>query len=194
MRNEHAFRPTRWDRLEGRVVPSAAVAAADPGVSATSASTPVRRLDAGALQAHDLALALADSGGASNIVFFGDSITARWNNASFPGLPVWESSIAPFGAADFGVDGDRTQNLIWRLQNGELDGKPRVAVVLIGTNNLSNTLGVNSPDDTADGIATVVRTIRDFSPDTRVLLLGLLPRSSPGDPIRDEIEQVNARI
>ena len=128
------------------------------------------------------------------MVFFGDSITARWDSVSFPGLPVWNAEIAPLSAVDFGVDGDRTQNLIWRLENGELDGKPKVAVVLIGTNNLINSDGDESPDETAAGITAVVQTIQSVSPQTKILLLGLLPRSTPDDPVRGEIQQVNSLI
>ena len=196
MSKPYTFRPTGWDLLEDRIVLSSSLLqAAD--VSTTGpldATTSTQRLDGGAVEAHAAAVAQADSGGASNIVFFGDSVFARWDNAAFPGLPVWNASIAPLSAADFGVDGDRTQNLIWRLQNGELDGQPRVAVVMVGTNNLLNAQGDETAEETAAGITAVVQTIRTLSPQTRVLLLGLLPRSTPRDPVRSEIEQVNAQI
>src|SRR5258707_694668 len=74
----------------------------------------------------------------ANVVFLGDSITFGWGDAAHPyvGTSTWDEQIAPLKAQNFGVPGDQTQNLVWRLQNGELAGQPKVAVVLIGTNNL----------------------------------------------------------
>jgi lysophospholipase L1-like esterase len=199
------YRPFTWEVLEDRLVLSSASAgvtaasllqpADTPILGTSAATTPSQRLDAGAVLAHEQSVALADSGGASNVVFFGDSITQRWDNPGFPGLPVWNSEIAPLGAVDFGLDGDRTQNLLWRLTNGELDGQPRVAVVEIGTNNLIFTGQNESPQETAAGINAVVQTIHAVSPTTKVLLLGLLPRAEdPSDPVRAEIQQVNSMI
>ncbi len=208
MKKPRACRPLDWDWLEDRLVlsPGAGVTAtvstasalqpADLSILGTSAATtPTQRTDTAAVQAHAAAVALADSGGASGVVFFGDSITARWDEPGYPGLPVWNAEIAPLGAVDFGVDGDETQNLIWRLANGELDGTPKVAVVEIGTNNLLYEGQNETPDETADGITAVVDTIQALSPNTKILLLGILPRSeSPSDPVRAEIQQVNSII
>jgi lysophospholipase L1-like esterase len=200
------YRPLTWELLEDRAVLStggiAGVTAASmlqppdiPILGTSAATTPTQRLDPAAVQAHTAAVALADSGGASGVVFFGDSISARWDEPGFPGLSVWNSEIAPLGAVDFGIDGDRTQNLIWRLTNGELAGQPKVAVVEIGTNNLIFTGQNESPGETAAGINAVVQTIHAVSPNTRILLLGILPRGeSPSDPVRAEIQQVNSMI
>ena len=134
MKKRRACRPLACDSLEERLVPSfggsadttGAVQPADQSIVGTEPSTtPAQRTDAAAVQAHAAAVSLADSGGASGVVFFGDSITARWDEPGYPGLPVWNSEIAPLGAVDFGLDGDLTQDLIWRLENGELDGAPR---------------------------------------------------------------------
>jgi lysophospholipase L1-like esterase len=141
----------------------------------SAATTPTQRLDPAAVQAHTQAVALANSGGASGVVFFGDSITARLDEPGFPGLSVWNSQIAPLGAVEFGLDGDRTQNLIWRLANGELAGQPKVAVIEIGTNSLINSDQNESPEETASGINAVVQTIHAVSPNTKILLLGILP-------------------
>src|SRR5262249_46638177 len=141
------------------------------------------------------AVALAGSGQASGVVFFGDSITARWAAPGFPGVSVWNSAIAPLGAVDFGVDGDRTQNLIWRMANGELDGQPKVAGGELGSNNLFVQAQNETPQETAGGISAVVQTIQAVSPNTKILLLGILPRGeSPSDPARAEIQQVNSII
>jgi lysophospholipase L1-like esterase len=158
----------------------------------TPAIMPNQRLDPAAVALHTSDLAQANSG-ASNVVFFGDSITEWFANGA--GAPVWNSEIAPLGAADFGLSGDRTLDLLWRLLNGELKGQPRVAVVLIGTNNLVFSDHDETPGETAEGIKAVIQTIRTLSPRTKILLLGLLPRGQSGnDPLRAEIEQVNAMI
>lgn len=120
------------------------------------------------------------------ITFIGDSLTAFWLTQ---GQETWAESLLPLRSRNFGISGDATQLLQWRLQNGELEGVPsKVAVVLVGTNNLTT----SSPTQTAQGIVAVVETIRELSPTTQVLLLGLLPRgASPMDPYRAAIDHVN---
>ena len=72
--------------------------------------------------------------GGIDVIFTGDSITFQWRNV---GKAVWDKYYAPMKAANFGHSGDRTQHLLWRLQNGECDGPaPKVVVLMIGTNNL----------------------------------------------------------
>src|SRR5204863_676117 len=79
----------------------------------------------------------------------------------------------PLKSANFGIGGDRTEHVLWRLQNGELDGiQPKVVVLMIGTNNT----GANSAEDIADGIKAIVKTIREKSKDSKVLLLAVFPR------------------
>lgn len=98
------------------------------------------------------------------IVFFGDSITQWW-----PWREFKDRYTQKQGAVNFGIGGDQVQNLLWRVENGEMDGiSPRVAVVLIGTNNL----GSNSPEQIAAGITKVVEAIHQKSKTTKVLLLG----------------------
>jgi N-acetylglucosamine-6-sulfatase len=175
--------------LEVRTLPSRAVDLAGLGPD-----VPVERTDpyAAARQAENLAQ-VAD--GNDSVVFLGDSITDKFDNPMFPGngSAVWAAKLAPMGAADFGVGGDTTNDLLWRVQNGELAGQPRVAVVEIGTNNLG-LLG-QSPGQTAAGIAAVVSAVRQVSPDTQVLVLGILPRGTGADdPLAVEARQVNALI
>jgi lysophospholipase L1-like esterase len=159
-----------------------------PFLNTSPTTTPLQRTNAEAVSAHAAALAAVAAGKASGVVFFGDSITAAWAWSGF-GKTSWDASLAPLGAVDFGVGSDQTQNLLWRLLNGELGGHPKVAVVMIGTNNLGY-----GPQQTAAGITAVVKTIRSVSPGTRVLLLGILPRSTPDDPYRSEIAQINGQI
>jgi lysophospholipase L1-like esterase len=170
-------------------VPPLVPLAERPTPLAAIATTPHPRSDPYAVLRHEQDVARAATG-RDQVVFFGDSITELWGDSGRdlgPATAVWDQEIAPFGAANFGVIGDQTQDLLWRLEGGELAGRPKVAVVLIGTNDTSSL----SPDQTAAGIAAVVRTIRQLSPTTKVLLMGLFPR-------RDEptatIARVNALI
>ena len=120
-----------------------------------------------------------------NLVFFGDSITQWWPGADF------KNRYGALGAVDFGIGGDKTQNVLWRIQNGEMDGiTPRVAVVLIGTNNL----GSASSEKIAQGITIVVQAIRAKSPTTKVLLLGIFRRGWDGKQMAGKIKEVNATI
>jgi lysophospholipase L1-like esterase len=102
------------------------------------------------------------------LLFLGDSITDGWDDNS-----TWRRYYAPRRAAHFGIGGDRTQHLLYRVENGEIDGMtPKVIVVLIGTNNI----GADPPEQIAAGIRKVVEAIRRRAPTSRVLVLGVLPR------------------
>jgi lysophospholipase L1-like esterase len=130
----------------------------------------------------------------ADVVFLGDSITHAWGEEGREdlGYPSWLAEFTPLKSANFGFPGDQTQHLLYRIGSGELAGHPRVAVVLIGTNNLSEG---ESPETTASGIAAVVDAIHEVSPSTRVLLIGLLPRDlGANDSHRGEVSQVNAIV
>jgi len=105
-----------------------------------------------------------------DLLFLGDSITAGWAAGA---APIWSRYYAPRKAANFGIGGDRTQHVLWRLENGEVDGiRPRVVVLMIGTNNL----GRNTEAEAAEGVKAVVARLREKLPEAKVLLLGVLPR------------------
>ncbi len=129
-----------------------------------------------------------------DLLFLGDSITAQWNSRDKEGQgprQVWDRYYGPRHAANFGIGGDRTQHVLWRLENGEIDGiKPRVVVLMIGTNNL----GANTQAEIADGITLIVKKLRAKLPDTRILLLGVFPRGEKPAPVRDRIKDINERI
>ena len=130
----------------------------------------------------------------ADVVFLGDSITHSWggDGREDDGAAAWRAEFAPLKATSFGFPGDQTQHLLHRIGDGELAGHPRVAVVLIGTNNLGEG---QSPEVTASGIAAVVEAIHRASPGTKILLLGLLPRGyRADDPLRRDAEQVNAIV
>jgi lysophospholipase L1-like esterase len=121
------------------------------------------------------------------IVFVGDSITARWTSS--PGEALWKKKYAPLGAINLGISSDGTQNVLWRLQNGVLDPlHPKMVILLIGTNNLSS-----PPDAVAYGIWTIVACIRKKLPDARVLVQGIFPREDKPE-YNARIAQVNALI
>jgi lysophospholipase L1-like esterase len=149
---------------------------------------PIQRTDAVAVVRHDADLQQVAAGG-DNVVFFGDSITDWW--ATGAGASVWSQNMAGLGAADFGVASDTAESLLWRIENGELADNPKMAVVQIGTNDLGNGRTV---DYTARAIEAVVEEIRQISPSTQVVLMGLFPRGTATDPLRQKIKQVNDEL
>lgn len=128
--------------------------------------------------------------GGIDLLFLGDSITHAWCDVT--GSEVWQKYYASGNAAAFGIGGDRTENLLWRVSHGELAGiSPKVIVVLIGTNNVRR----DSASQIAEGVAAVLREVRQRCPRSHVLLLGLFPRGEkPEDPLRAKVREVNERI
>jgi len=124
------------------------------------------------------------------IIFDGDSITAGWKGG---GGGVWNHHhYTQLGAVDFGVSGDSTQGLLWRVQNGQVDGlHPKLVVLLIGTNNMYSC----SAEQIAGGIKADVEEYRKRLPDATVLLLGIFPRGEqPTDGLRAKVKEVNKII
>lgn len=140
------------------------------------------------LAEHNAFVARAHTG-KIDVLFLGDSITAFFATR---GTPVWDREIAPLGSvANFGIAGDRTQFVLWRVRNGELDGcGARAVVLMIGTNNLAS----GSPESVARGVAEIVSAVRTALPNAVVILNALLPRGTPDDPLRQKLAQVNATI
>ena len=131
--------------------------------------------------------------GEVDLLFLGDSITAGWNGAG----AIWSRYYAPRKAANFGIGGDRTQHVLWRLDNGEVDAiRPKVVVLMIGTNNI----GRNAEDEVAEGVKAVVDRVRSKLPDAKVLLLGVFPRGSNRDKTvptvgpDPRVARINARL
>jgi beta-glucosidase len=105
-----------------------------------------------------------------DLIFIGDSITHYWETT---GKAVWDDYYGDRKAVNMGFRGDRTQNVLWRLDNGELKGiSPKVAVILIGTN---NTQAGDTPDETGVGIIAVAERVRAKLPNTKILILGIFP-------------------
>jgi beta-glucosidase len=112
-----------------------------------------------------------EAGPSAEVIFVGDSITEGWEGN---GKEVWAKYYAPRHAVNLGIGSDHTQHVLWRLEHGNIDGlKPKVAVVLIGVNNIPDTN--NTPRQILDGVKAVVKTLREKLPDTKVLLLGIFP-------------------
>ncbi|AGA29034.1 platelet-activating factor acetylhydrolase IB subunit [Singulisphaera acidiphila] len=132
--------------------------------------------------------------GKIDLLFLGDSITNGWgghdNNGAGP-IEVWERHFAPRNAANFGIGGDRTQHVLWRIENGEVDGiSPKVVILMIGTNNT----GANTSDEIAEGIEAIVKSLRQRLSTTKILLLAVFPRGEKPGPIREKLAAVNDRI
>ena len=168
---------------------------AAPTTAETAASAPIPRParpatqpDPTWVQFHAEFVAQAKTGQAQ-LLFLGDSITRGWRSAA----DVWESHFGTFTPANFGIGGDRTEHVLWRLQHGELEGiSPKLAVLLIGTN---NTARVDKPEDTAAGVKAILETIAQKSPNTTVLLLSVLPRGADAtDAKRINNDKLNALI
>jgi acetyl esterase/lipase/lysophospholipase L1-like esterase len=125
--------------------------------------------------------------GQVDLLFIGDSITHGWESG---GKTVWNQFYANRRPFNIGFSGDRTEHVLWRFQHGEIDGLiPKVAVVMIGTNNTGHRQ--DKPEDTSAGVAAIIDELKQRTPATKVLLLGIFPR---GDKPTDALRQINDRI
>lgn len=110
------------------------------------------------------------------IVFLGSSLVENWGNE---GRPVWEANYPQLGAINYGIGGDKTENVLWRIQEGELDGlNPKLVVLYIGSNNVPV---VPSNDDVVRGVNTVVTKLHEKLPNTNILLVATFPRADQSD-------------
>ncbi|MDP3178275.1 MAG: GDSL-type esterase/lipase family protein [Spirochaetaceae bacterium] len=133
-----------------------------------AAAIPFKRTDEHAVGKHAAFLERIEEG-PIELLFLGDSITRRWEDN--PG--IWDSAFGEFSPANFGVGADRCQDLLWRIENGELESiSPKLVVLLVGTNNAPGDRG----RDIAAGIARIVETLRKKAPEARILLLAIIPR------------------
>jgi lysophospholipase L1-like esterase len=165
------------------------------------ADQPVFRTDANSLVAHAQLLAKAKQPGI-DVYFEGDSITRRWGALDYPDLLAnWKQNFFGWNAADFGWGADRTQNILWRLENGELDGvNPKIVVLLVGTNNVGD---LTSPgempakaEDIMRGLQAIVHVIQEKAPAATIILMGIFPRNDHSDKIAfmPLIGRINANL
>jgi lysophospholipase L1-like esterase len=160
-------------------------------VKAVAANDPVARTDANSLVAHRQLLEKAKKGGI-DIYFEGDSITRRWGATDYPEfLANWKQNFYGWNAADFGWGADTTQNILWRLNHGELDGvNPKVIVLLAGTNNVGSGA---SAEDVTRGLEATVRVMQAKAPDAAVVVTGIFPRNDKMAAMAT-IDQINANL
>lgn len=123
-----------------------------------------------------------------DLVFIGDSITQGWEGR---GKAIWAKNYGNRNAVNLGIGGDRTQHVIWRLQNGNLKGiSPKAAVIMIGTNNS----GSNTPEQIAEGVTEIVKILSDKCPKTKILLLATFPRGANKDDARRLVNEKSNAI
>ncbi|MFO1449010.1 MAG: glycosyl hydrolase 115 family protein [Opitutaceae bacterium] len=161
---------------------------------ARAADQPVMRADRNSHLAHAQLLQKARAGGIS-VYFLGDSITRRWGATDYPDfLAHWKQQFHGWNAGNFGWGADTTQNMLWRLHHGELDGvNPRVIVLLAGTNNIGGSPGDDAKvDDVTRGITAIVNLCRAKAPDATLILMGVLPRND--GPVVPTINRINANL
>jgi lysophospholipase L1-like esterase len=136
-----------------------------------TAIVPNERKDKGAVSRHEKFVNRAKQGDVQ-VLFLGDSITQGWEGN---GKEAWKTNFEDLKAANFGIGGDRTEHILWRITEGkELEGiTPKVCVLMIGTNNT----GSNSGAEIAEGVQAILKELHQQKPEMKVLLLGVFPRS-----------------
>lgn len=138
----------------------------------------------------DLNQRVRESGRQAEVIFVGDSITEGWETN---GKEVWAKYYAPRHALNLGIGSDHTQHVLWRLEHGNLEGlKPKVAVVLIGVNNIPDQR--NTPRQVLEGVTAVVNELREKLPETKVLLLGIFPFREDFCAQRGKALQINQAL
>ncbi|WP_395743609.1 platelet-activating factor acetylhydrolase IB subunit [Prosthecobacter sp.] len=180
--------------LEGAAAPAAPAVAMPPQAPDVPAEKYGKdgKVNPDFTKLHESFVAVAKEGKAQ-VVFLGDSITRGWAGN---GKDVWSKAFGQYEPANFGIGGDRTQHVLWRIQNGELEAplKPKACVLMIGTNNV----GSDPAEGIAKGVAAIVKTIREKQPQAKVLLLAVFPRGDkPTGKLgaaNEKLKQVNAII
>lgn len=159
------------------------------------ADKPAPRRDANSQLAHEQLLEKAKKGGI-DIYFVGDSITRRWGATDYPELLAnWNANFFGWNAANFGWGADGTQNILWRLENGELDGvNPKIIVVLAGINNVGSRPGDDAKvEDITRGLKAIVDVCQKKAPDATIIITGIFPRND-NMAVIPEINKINANL
>ena len=136
------------------------------------------------------------------VVLIGDSITHFWGGdpkaSQANGPRSWQSTFGQYRTLNLGFGWDRIQNVLWRLDHGELDGvHPRVIVLHIGTNNTSDTANArqNTPAEIVEGIRAIIRRLRAKTPEARIIFMAVFPREQrPDHPRRRLISEINSLL
>ena len=127
--------------------------------------------------------------GEAQLVFLGDSITQGWGGHA----AIWDAAFSQYKPANFGIGGDRTEHVLWRMDHGNFDGlKPKLVVLMIGTNNTGARKAAEPAQQTADGVKAIIERLAKKCPDTKVLLLAIFPRGEkPDDKLRVHNTAIN---
>lgn len=162
-----------------------------------SAAVPAPRRDRNSMLAHQQLLAKARSGHI-DLYFLGDSIIRRWGCTDpqwSQMLTNWKRNFFGWNAANFGWGADRIQNILWRIQNGELDGvNPKVIVILAGTNNVGNRPGDDAKiADILSGFSALIDTCRSKAPGAKIILTAIFPRND-NPAVLPEIRHINDEL
>jgi lysophospholipase L1-like esterase len=182
---------------------TAAVALADPTTKPAapphrwSAAVPSERTDPNSKLAHQQLLAKAKAGGI-DLYFLGDSITRRWGCTDAiwaANYANWKQNFYGWNAGNFGWGGDLIQNMLWRIQNGELDGiNPKVIVILAGTNNIGNKPGDDKKvADIVAGFDALLKSCREKAPQAKIIITAIFPRND-NPAVLPEIQRVNEQL
>jgi lysophospholipase L1-like esterase len=164
------------------------------------ADQPSPRLDENSRKAHELLLQKRKQG-VIDVYFLGDSITRRWGAAEpkyQPLLANWRSNFSGWNAGDFGWGGDKTQNMLWRLDHGELDGvNPKAIVLMAGTNNVGRLTPIGDErkriDDIVAGLEAIIARCRAKAPGAKIVVMGVTPRND-NLAVMPIVDGVNARL
>jgi N-acetylglucosamine-6-sulfatase len=202
MKKRSAFAAVLVFALNGLAIAQTTAPTTSRGPAGPPPSATQPMIQRGTDRRHAQFLELARQGDI-DLLFLGDSITDFWRlenrGGRAAGKAVWDKYFAPLKAANFGISADRTQHVLWRLQNGELDGfKAKCIVMMLGTNNLTSPNVQpprNTTDETIAGMKLVISEIRQRQPQAKLLLLAIFPRgASPDDPYRGQARIVNAAL
>lgn len=158
------------------------------------------RTDKNSMLAHEQLLEKAKKG-RIDLYFLGDSITRRWGTSDEQYKHFyenWKQNFWGWNAANFGWGGDTTQNVLWRLENGELDNvNPKVIVLMIGTNNIGNISPTANPDPRIDDVAKGIKAILDLcqkkAPNAKIILTSIFPRNDNIE-VMPTINAINKKI
>src|SRR5262245_14665882 len=153
------------------------------------------RADQNSIEAHRQLIDKARRGGI-DVYFTGDSIVRRWGATDYPDLLAnWQQNFFGWNAANFGWGADQAQHVLWRLENGELDGvNPKIVVVLAGTNKLGATpYSPTRVDDVTRGLTAIVDACRRKAPAATIILTGIFPRNDDM-ALLPEIDRINTNL
>lgn len=159
------------------------------------ADKPAPRTDRNSQIAHEQLVAKANKGGI-DVYFLGDSITRRWGATDYPEfLANWNTNFFGWNAANFGWGADQNENILWRVENGELDGvHPKVIVLLAGINNVGTNPGGDAKvENITRGLQALVKTCRQKAPNAVLILTALFPRND-NMAVIPTINAVNANL